>query len=42
MFQNFPDLFDFCDKNLDKFVLLLRKGVMCYEYIDSWEEFNEN
>ena len=27
--------------DLDKFVLLLRKGVYPYEYMDSWEKFNE-
>ena len=35
------DLFDFCDKDLTKFVLLLRKRVMCYEYIDSWQKLKE-
>ena len=25
----------------NKFILLLRKGVYCYEYMDSWEKFNE-
>lgn len=33
--------FDFCKKNIEKFILLIRKGVMCYEYINSWNEFNE-
>ena len=27
--------------DLNKFVLLLRKGVYPYEYMDSWERFNE-
>ena len=27
--------------NLNKFILLLRKGVYPYEYMDSWERFNE-
>ena len=31
----------FCDNDLNKFVLLLRKGVYPYEYMDSWETFNE-
>ena len=31
----------FCNGDLNKFVLLLRKGVYPYEYMDSWEKFNE-
>ena len=33
--------YSFCNNNLNKFILLLRKGVYLYEYIDSWERFNE-
>ena len=29
------------DGDLDKFVLLLRKGVYPYEYMESWERFDE-
>ena len=28
-------------KNIDKFILLLRKGLYPYEYMDSWERFDE-
>ena len=31
----------FCNGDLNKFVLFLRKGVYPYEYMDSWERFNE-
>ena len=31
----------FCNGDLNKFVLLLRKGVYPYQYMDSWERFNE-
>ena len=31
----------FCNGDLNKFVLLLKKGVYPYEYMDSWERFNE-
>ena len=31
----------FCNGDIKKFALLLRKGVYPYEYIDSWERFNE-
>ena len=33
--------YKFCNGNLNKFGLLLRKGVYPFEYIDSWERFNE-
>ena len=29
------------DGDLDKFVLLLRKGVYPYEHMDSWEKFED-
>ena len=31
----------FCNNDLDKFILLLRKGVYPYENMDNWERFNE-
>ena len=39
--KKFPKTYKFCNGNLNKFVLLLRKGVYPYEYMDSWERFNE-
>ena len=41
LIEKFPATFKFCNGNLNKFVLLLRKGVYPYEYMDSWERFNE-
>ena len=41
LIKKFPITYKFCDVNLNKFVLLLRKGVYPYEYMDSWERFNE-
>ena len=32
----------FCNSDLKKFFLLLTKGIYTYEYIDSWERFDEN
>ena len=34
-------MYQFCIGDLNKFVLLLRNGVYLYEYMDSWERFNE-
>ena len=41
LIEKFPDTYQFCNKDLNKFALLLRKGVYPYEYMDSWERFNE-
>ena len=37
----FPNLYRFCNVDLDKFLLLLEKDVYPYEYIYSWEKFDE-
>ena len=34
-------MYQFCNGDLNKFVLLLRKDVYPYEYMGSWERFNE-
>ena len=39
--ERFPTRYKFCNGNNDKFVLLPRKGLYPYEYMDSWERFNE-
>ena len=39
--QRFANTCEFCNGDLNKFILLLRKGVYPYEYIDSWERFDE-
>ena len=39
--KKFPGMYQFCNGDIDKFVLLLQKGVYPYEYMDSWERFNE-
>ena len=39
--ENFPSIYQFCHGNLNKFVMLLRKGVYPYENMNSWEKFNE-
>ena len=41
MIENFPSIYQFCNDDLNKFVLLLRKGVYPFEDMDSWEKFDE-
>ena len=33
--------YQLCNKDLNKYALLLRKGVYPYEYMDSWNKFNK-
>ena len=33
--------YQFCEDDVNRFVLSLRKGIYPYEYIDSWEKFDE-
>ena len=41
LIEKFPSIYIFCNDNLNKFVLLLRKDVYPYECMDSWEKFDE-
>ena len=41
LIQRFETIYGFCNGDLNKFILLLRKGVYPYEYMHSWERFNE-
>ena len=41
LIENFPSISQFCNGNSNKFVMLLGKGVYSYEYMDSWEKFDE-
>ena len=41
LIKRFASMDEFRNKDLNKFILLLRKGVHPCEYIDNWERFNE-
>ena len=41
LIKKFPSVYQFCNDDLNKFALLLRKGVYIHEHMDSWESFDE-
>ena len=41
LIHRFATTYEFCNGDLNKFILLLRKGVYPYEYMDSWQRFDE-
>ena len=41
LIKKFKNTYSLCNNDLNKYILLLRKGVYPYEYMDSWERFNE-
>ena len=41
LIKKFPNTNQFCNGDLNKFPLVLRKGVYPYEYMDSWKIFSE-
>ena len=41
LIDRFASIYDFCGGDTNKFILLLRKGVYPYEYMDSCEQFSE-
>ena len=41
LIERFASTYEFCNKDLNKFILLLRKGVYPNEYMDNLERFNE-
>ena len=41
LIKSFASTYEFCNGNLNKFILLLRKGVYPYEYMDNRERSDE-
>ena len=41
LIKRFANTYEFCNENLNKFILLLRRSVYPYEYMDNWKKFDE-
>ena len=41
LIKKFKNAYSFCNNDLNKFILLLKKGLYPSEYMDSWKKFNE-
>ena len=41
LLERFSNTYEFCDNDLNKFFILLRKDVYPYEYMDGWDRINE-
>ena len=41
LIKKFSNVYQFYNEDTKKFILLLRKGVYPYEYMDTWERVNE-
>ena len=39
--KKFKNTYNFCNGDIDKFMLLLRKGIYPYKYMDDWSRFDE-
>ena len=39
--KKFKSTFKFSNNDINKFILLLRRGVYPYQYMNDWEKFNE-
>ena len=42
LIERFKNTYQFCENDNNKFLMLLRKGIYPYEYMDSWNKFNQD
>ena len=41
LINRFANTYERCNKDINRFILLFRKGIYSYEYKDSWQRFDE-
>ena len=41
LIERFANTYKFCNNDINQFIMLLRKDVYPYEYMDGWDKFNE-
>ena len=41
LIKRFASIYEICSRDINKFILLLRNDIYLYEYMDSWERFDE-
>ena len=41
LIKKFPNVYQFCNEDIKKFVLMLKKDVYPYEYMNNWKKFDE-
>ena len=41
LIKRLANIYEFCNEDINKVILSLRKGVYPYEYMESWERFDE-
>ena len=41
LMKRFANIYEFCNEDISKFILLLRNGDYTYEYMNSWERFDK-
>ena len=42
LIKRFENTYEFCNGDISKFFLMLRKGIYPYKYMNSWERFSES
>ena len=41
LIKRFSNSYEFCNRDINSFILMMRIGVYSYEYMERWKRFNE-